>query len=115
MKSTPNRPADLIVEILCPHCHAVLDAHINECPRCGRTTKTAPREPAPRQNLIDRPWLIVLTMLHVGVLGIPLYWHTRYSTRVKLAIIAASILYTVAAVAGIFWGCLYIWRMLHGS
>ena len=59
--------------------------------------------------------LIVLTMLHVGVLGIPLYWHTRYSIRVKLAMIAASVLYTIGAVAGIVWGCAFIWRMLHAG
>jgi predicted amidophosphoribosyltransferase len=109
------RQADLVVEILCPHCNAVLDAHLNRCPQCGRPTASASREPAPRQSLIDRPWVIVLTMLHVGFLGIPLYWHTRYSTRVKLAMIAASILYTIGAVAGIVWGCVYIWRMLHNS
>jgi hypothetical protein len=93
----------------------VLDAHLNHCTHCGRPTTAASCEPAPAQSLIDRPWVIVLTMLHVGFLGIPLYWHTRYSTRVKLAMIAASILYTIGAVAGIVWGCVYIWRMVHGA
>ena len=32
-------------------------------------------------------WLIIVLLLHVGLLGIPIYWRTKYSTTTRLFII----------------------------
>lgn len=55
------------------------------------------------KELLDRPWFIVVLILHVGFLGIPLYWRTKYSLGVRVMIVVASIAYTVGAVACIVW------------
>lgn len=49
-------------------------------------------------ELMDRPWVIVVLLLHVGLLGIPIYWKTNYSVAARLGIILASIAYTVFAI-----------------
>jgi hypothetical protein len=50
------------------------------------------------QQLLDRPWVIVVLMLHVGLLGIPVYWKTKYSLGARLFLVVASIVYTVSVV-----------------
>lgn len=50
------------------------------------------------KQLFDNPWALLVLVLHVGFLGIPLYWKTKYSLPVRLLIIVASIVYTMAAV-----------------
>jgi hypothetical protein len=57
-------------------------------------------------KVMDRPWAIILLLLHVGFLGIPIYWKTNYSVATRLWIILASIVYTVGAVV-------FIWLMLR--
>jgi len=52
---------------------------------------------------MDQPWLLAVVLLHVGFLGIPVYWRTKYSTSVRLAIIAASIAYTLFVVIFVYW------------
>ena len=47
---------------------------------------------------MDRPWLIIVVLLHVGLLGIPYYWKTKYSVPMRLTIIAVSIAYTLFVV-----------------
>ena len=49
-------------------------------------------------QVMDRPWAIILLLLHVGFLGIPIYWKTKYSVSTRIWIIIASIVYTVGAV-----------------
>ena len=44
----------------------------------------------------------------LGLLGIPLYWKTKYSLRVRVILIALSVIYTVIAVLIILWGVLQI-------
>ena len=60
-------------------------------------------QPADERRLMDRPWFIVVLLLHVGVLGIPAFWATHYSVSTRLLIILASILYTLFAVVVIIW------------
>lgn len=111
-----SRTADataLAAEIICPQCASTLDAAADGCPYCGCVTTAAP-PPARVKPLIDRPWLIALAILHVGVLGIPLYWKTSYSLSTRLLLVGVSIVYTIVAVAGIAWGGWQIWRVLQG-
>jgi hypothetical protein len=62
-------------------------------------------------QLFDRPWFIIVLMLHVGLLGIPAYWATRYSRRTRVMLVVLSILYTVVAVAIIVWGIMQIVKL----
>ncbi len=105
-----------VTSIICPNCETALDASDDVCHQCGaRTTCNVASNDRPHVRLIDRPWLLIVVVLHVGVLGIPMYWKTKYTTSVRLAIIGASIAYTVFAVAIIYWAGKYlidIFRML---
>ncbi|MCP4887026.1 hypothetical protein N9D23_11055 [Rubripirellula sp.] len=72
-------------------------------------------ENPPRSELMkvmDRPWAIILLLLHVGFLGIPIYWKTNYSVGTRVWISLASIVYTVAAVAFIFFTLRWIFQVL---
>ncbi|MGE0759931.1 MAG: hypothetical protein AB7F89_00965 [Pirellulaceae bacterium] len=113
----------LVSTILCDRCHAEISAQVRQCPHCGAAQtvatlsgNTATPAAAPhseyRERLIDKPWLLTVVLLHVGLLGIPLYWTTRYSLGVRLGICLASVVYTIAAVAGIGWGLWYIYSQL---
>ena len=98
-----------VTSIICPHCATALDPTDDVCHQCGtNTTSGVDTNDAPRSRMMDRPWLLVVVLLHVGVLGIPLYWKTKYSTSVRLAIIAVSIAYTLFAVTFIVLGCMFI-------
>jgi hypothetical protein len=63
-------------------------------------------------KVMDRPWAIILLLLHVGFLGIPIYWKTNYSVGTRVWISLASIVYTVAAVAFIFFTLRWIFQVL---
>ena len=63
-------------------------------------------------RVIDRPWFIVVLLLHVGFLGIPIFWRANYSVAIRLGICLASIAYTVFAVAVIGGVGLWLYRML---
>jgi hypothetical protein len=67
---------------------------------------------APQDALLNRPWFLVVLLLHVGILGIPAYWATKYSVTTRLLIIAASIVYTLLAVAIIVWAVQQILALL---
>jgi len=89
-----------VTSIICPNCTIELEASEDVCHQCGaKTTCDVDVNDKPRTKLVDRPWLLIVVLLHVGVLGIPMYWKTKYSTSVRLAIIGASIAYTVFALA----------------
>jgi hypothetical protein len=66
------------------------------------------------KRFFDNPWALLVLVLHVGFLGIPLYWKTRYSLPVRLLIILASIVYTLAAVWFIVWMFGWFGRRLFG-
>jgi len=66
-----------------------------------------------KSTVIDRPWVILVVLLHVGFLGIPLYWKANYSRNVRLAICVASVVYTVVAVAIIVWGVVQIAQLFR--
>ncbi|MDA1055567.1 MAG: hypothetical protein O3C40_34665 [Planctomycetota bacterium] len=90
-----------IATIICPDCGAELAPASETCEQCGATT-SKPRSSESKEKLrqlLDRPWVIVVLILHVGLLGIPLYWRTNYSLGTRLAMVIASIVYTVGAVA----------------
>lgn len=55
------------------------------------------------KELVEKPWVLVVLVLHVGVLGIPIYWKLNYSLRGRLTVILASLAYTVFAVFAIVW------------
>jgi len=65
------------------------------------------------QRLLNRPWMLVVVVLHLGFLGIPLYWKTRYSVGTRIGIIVLSILYTVGAVIFIIAMIRYIIHVLE--
>ena len=54
-------------------------------------------------------------MLHVGFLGIPVYWKTNYSLGVRLAMVIVSIVYTVSAVAFIVIMLRWLMQMAIGG
>lgn len=99
----------LVPTIICPGCGAELGAHVEICPRCHSPVQTVPGGGAPRPlssqaaptPALDKPWVLVILVLHVGFLGIPLYWKTHHSVRTRLMICLASVLYTVFAVGAI--------------
>ena len=64
-------------------------------------------------QVMDRPWAIILLLLHVGFLGIPIYWKTKYSVSTRVWIIIASIVYTVGAVVFIVLMLRWIAQMLE--
>ena len=66
------------------------------------------------KRLVNNPWALLVLVLHVGLLGIPLYWKTKYSLTVRLLIILASIVYTLVAVWLIVWWIGWMGRMLFG-
>jgi hypothetical protein len=70
-----------------------------------------PTVPSRESRVLDRPWVIVLVLLHLGLLGIPLYWSTNYSVRTRLLICLASVAYTIFAVWVIVWAALQIMRV----
>ncbi len=89
-----------VTTIICPDCGAESKPTAEVCRKCGGTagilSAIAPKGlPNP---LFDRPWVIVVLMLHVGLLGIPVYWKTSYSLGVRLCLVIASVVYTVGAV-----------------
>ena len=114
--------ATLVSTVICPNCHVELSSKAWFCSGCGTATcspagtivatnrassppSRAGKPPQP-SALMDRPWFIVVMLLHVGFLGIPLYWKTGYSAKTRMMICAASIAYTLFAVGvigGVGW------------
>lgn len=90
-----------VTTIVCPDCGAELEPSAETCRQCGGTTSRQGAHEAKTQlkQLLDRPWVIAVLMLHVGFLGIPVYWKTNYSLGARLFLVVASIVYTVGAVA----------------
>jgi hypothetical protein len=99
--------AHTVTTIVCRKCHADLAVSAAFCDQCGTPTNDGqPPSGAPadaQRRLMDRPWFIIVLLLHVGVLGIPAFWKTNYSVPTRLLIILASILYTLFAVVVIIW------------
>lgn len=108
----------VVSSIICPTCHAELPADAEHCSRCGSSLRCPhpPTEDQPGElaRILDRPWLIIVLVLHVGFLGIPLYWKTSYSVQTRLLISLISIVYTVFAVAVIAWGVMQLMRLFSG-
>ncbi len=102
-----------VTTIICPDCGAELRPTDESCKQCGRTAaKPAATDSKERlKQLLDRPWVIVVLMLHVGLLGIPVYWKTNYSLGARLMMVVASIVYTVGAVAFIVVMLRWLFRM----
>ena len=89
-----------LTTIVCPGCGAELEPTAETCRKCGGTTvKPGTNESKVQlQQLLDRPWVIVVLMLHVGLLGIPVYWKTKYSLGARVFLVVTSIVYTVGVV-----------------
>jgi predicted amidophosphoribosyltransferase len=98
-----------VTSIVCPNCTTDLDPSDDICHQCGANTSSGVEtRDGSRGRLIDRPWLLIVVLLHVGLLGIPMYWKTKYSTRVRLVIIAVSIAYTIFSLVIIIGMGMYI-------
>ena len=105
--------------MICPSCHADLPADAERCVRCGSSTRPSngsdelgrPGEQAER--LRDRPWLLTILLLHLGVFGIPLYWQARYSRNIRIGIVIVSILYTILVIVVVAWGVMQIARAIQ--
>ena len=90
----------LVATIVCPSCHRELELAQDVCPRCGnRIANAATTSTDDVFRVIERPWVLTILLLHVGLLGIPIYLKTGYSLRTRLLICAISIAYTIVAVA----------------
>jgi len=104
----------VVAQIVCPLCHTMIDATTDVCHQCGAHTEGKTLQADPKTTrLIDRPWLILLVILHVGILGIPVYWRTRHSVPARLMLILLSGIYTVFAVWFIIWGVIQIARAVQ--
>ena len=90
-----------VTTIQCPNCGAALRPTDVACRQCGHTMArpAATDSKAKLKQLLDRPWVLVVLILHVAFLGIPVYWKTNYSLGARLFMVVASIVYTVGAVA----------------
>ncbi|MBI2480700.1 MAG: hypothetical protein HYV60_19355 [Planctomycetia bacterium] len=87
--------------VICTECGTRLPATADICLQCGGTIAKhqATESKEGLKQLLDRPWVIVVLILHVGFLGIPVYWKTNYSLGARLFMVVTSIVYTVSAVA----------------
>ena len=102
--------------IICPGCGAELRPADEVCQQCGRMPKPAASDSKARlKQLLDRPWVLVVLILHVGFLGIPVYWKTNYSLGVRLFMVIASIVYTVGAVAFIVVMLRWLFHLATGG
>jgi predicted amidophosphoribosyltransferase len=104
-----------ILSIICPHCEAELDAAANRCARCGaptRTSDSSAETDKPRGSLMERPWMLAIIILHLGLFGIPLYWKMNFSKNTRIVLVTTSILYTAFAALVIAWGLRQIWKMI---
>ena len=106
-----------VTTIICPNCGAALEPTAATCRQCGGTTakQQANESPVGSKQLLDRPWVIVVLLLHVGLLGIPLYWKTKYSLAVRWFLVVASIVYTVGAVAFIVVMLQWLYHQVTGG
>lgn len=84
-----------------------IDAQMVAPPAGYRALEPEGKE-ADKTGFYDRPWVIIVLILHLGVLGIPAYWKTNYSVQARLVMVAASIVYTIFAVTVIYWGLMQI-------
>jgi hypothetical protein len=95
-----------VATIVCPRCRAELDLHLDLCPQCGSALHVHPANSASGDDepirVLDRPWVLAVLLLHVGLLGIPLYCKTRYSVATRAIICLLSVVYTILAVAFIY-------------
>jgi hypothetical protein len=108
--------AQSVNTIICPSCGADLGVAMTRCDHCGASTQGRSSQPATipsAERILDRPWILVVLLLHVGLLGIPIYWRTKYSVPTRLAIILASIVYTVVALAIIYWAAMKILQFIQ--
>ena len=110
----------LVATVVCSHCRAEIDVQTETCPHCGTAqranpgTSRATGSADEQQRVLDRPWVIVLLLLHVGFLGIPIYWKTSYSVGTRLMICLLSVAYTIFAVGVIVGVGAYLYRQLGG-
>jgi ribosomal protein L40E len=106
-----------VTTIICSDCGAELEPTDETCRQCGRrTAKQQGSESKEKLNqLLDRPWVIVVLILHVGLLGIPVYWKTRYSLGARLFLVLASIAYTVGAVIFIVFTLQWMIHLVTGG
>jgi hypothetical protein len=108
----------MITNVICPRCATEVDAKAVRCTRCGANLDGTV-EPvimatvAHARPLTDRPWFILIVLLHVGLLGIPYYWKTGYSLRARWLMCFASVAYTIFAVAVIIWGIMQILKLFN--
>ena len=82
----------------CDACSAAVEPTATFCSRCGWKLTTAPTLPQPpRAKWYHNIWLVLLMLFFVlGPFGLPLVWsNPRFSRTVKIALTAATLLYTV--------------------
>lgn len=105
-----------VTTIVCQDCGAELQPTDGACQQCGRgTAPAAPDSKEKLKQLLDRPWVIVVLILHVGLLGIPVYWKTNHSLGARLTMVIASIVYTVGAVMFIVMMLRWLMQMVIGG
>ncbi|MBC8354661.1 MAG: hypothetical protein H8E66_21905 [Planctomycetes bacterium] len=106
-----------VTTIICSDCGAELAATAATCQHCGGATANQPPNASKEKlkQLLDRPWVIVVLLLHVGLLGIPVYWKTNYSVATRLLIVVASIVYTAGAVGFIVMMLRWLISLVFGG
>src|SRR5688572_28805140 len=106
----------LVPTIICRRCHAELDVHKELCPHCNSSLVVSDSKSLTgddeQRKVLDRPWVIAVLLLHVGFLGIPIYWKTSYSVQTRVLICLLSVVYTVFAVGFIIGVGSYLYREL---
>ncbi|MCA9119408.1 MAG: zinc ribbon domain-containing protein [Planctomycetaceae bacterium] len=105
-----------VTNIICPGCGTELAPTAAICHECGVATSQAATETNQNlKRLLDRPWVLVVLILHIGFLGIPVYWKTKYSLPARLFMVTASIAYTIGAIAFIVFMLKWLIQLFAGG
>lgn len=117
--------------IICPACEAELPAKATSCDHCGANT-AAPSALADGQDgrsatadgekdspgaqparLADRPWIIAIVLLHLGIFGATWYWKLNHSREVRIALVVVSFFYTLFVAIVVYWGLRQIGHVIE--
>lgn len=111
----------LVATVICPQCRAELEVQCEKCPHCRTSLRVIDANSAmggsdeEQRRVVDRPWVIAVLLLHVGLLGIPVYWKTRYSVGTRVMICLLSVAYTLFAVGFIVTVGSWLYRVFTGG
>lgn len=112
----PPHPPDHAILARCSRCEAQLSDGAERCDYCGALVKRQAASAAERdRRLMENPWVMLILVLHLGVLGIPLYWRAKYSPAQRWLVIAGSIAWTLFVVVVCWIMLRWLWSLMAGT